>query len=413
MANPCSPNASEPKTGIGPILVYDAAKLANFLINQGMGWLSPFVPQIGGQNYDLTAFCVSDPPDAPTTDASTIANFFNPLNPTGASDLRMWLFDVVNYFVWYASCQCSTGPQPTAPSPIDQPPDVDLQPPESDAQPGCWNESVSRTPNYSNGVSWNFNDIMPGPASTHTDGEFFHNIVPTPIPQSITLSFTVNADGSNNRSAEYFLSFFNSSGGSISGGYSSAVLSPGDPTDVHNVPVPSTAAEWTLVASAISGSGTATNTISMGVTVYCQGQSPTAIDMVCCPTDPNLLSMLNEILNQIQFLQAIIPIRPVAYVARDTTTGLSGSGTYSVADSSVIALKVVVTTLPAYVGQVSGVPDTYFGLGYVTPVNAGGPEQGTPITRSTQVFPLPEATTALDYSLTPGAVISITELLSG
>jgi hypothetical protein len=100
-------------------------------------------------------------------------------------------------------------------------------------------------------------------------------------------------------------------------------------------------------------------------------------------------------------------------VARDTTTGLSGSGTYSVADSSVIALKVAVTTLPAYVGQVSGVPDTYFGLGYVTPVNAGGPEQGTPITRSTQVFPLPEATTALDYSLTPGAVISITELLSG
>jgi hypothetical protein len=35
------------------------------------------------------------------------------------------------------------------------------------------------------------------------------------------------------------------------------------------------------------------------------------------------------------------------------------------------------------------------------------------ITRTTQVFPLPEACTGFDYALVPGAVISITELLAG
>ena len=66
MANPCSPNSSIAKTGIGPIIVYDAAKLVNLFTLRGIGWLSPYLPAIGGQNYDLNDFCGNDPP-SPTT----------------------------------------------------------------------------------------------------------------------------------------------------------------------------------------------------------------------------------------------------------------------------------------------------------------------------------------------------------
>ena len=146
MANPCSPNDSIAKSGVGPIIVYDAAKLVNLFTLRGIGWLSSYLPAIGGQNYDLNDFCGNDPP-SPTRDAGTIANFFSPLNPTGAADLNQWLVDLANLLVWNECCTCSAGPPPPAFSPIPQPTGLTLTPPNTAPPAGatCLTGSIFAT----------------------------------------------------------------------------------------------------------------------------------------------------------------------------------------------------------------------------------------------------------------------------
>lgn len=414
MANPCSPNSSEPKDGIGSYLVFDAAKIGQFLLQTGMGWLSPLVPEIGGKTYNLSDFCASDPPDEPTTDPGDIAQFFNPLNPTGQADLKNWLTDVVNHFVWFQSCQCSSGPQPTPPSPISQPTDVNFQPPSTTTGDHCFAGTATHTPNYANVIAWNFNDALPPGTSPYTDGEFTRPPIPQPTPSSITFTAIVGSGGAHATAATFLVNFYNASGSAIS---ASTYLSPSVATSATFnspvIPVPTNAAYWQIIANKDeSGSTHATNSIEVDVTVYCQGQGPNNLGMVCCPTDPNLLAMIQQILDQLQFLESIIPARAPTYAERSTTTGLSDTGNFTVADD-VIAVKIALTTIPAYIGKLDGLPITYFGVGWVTPTTDSGPQAGIPISRATQVFPLPEATTGLDYALSPGVVISITELLAG
>jgi hypothetical protein len=112
------------------------------------------------------------------------------------------------------------------------------------------------------------------------------------------------------------------------------------------------------------------------------------------------------------FLMAHIPFRVPTYVLGVSTPGLSGGGNL-VLQSTTIAIQVQITTLPPAYGEVFGSPNTYLDFGWITPATSEGPEAGIRITRSTQVFPLPEATLSVDYSLPAGALITIGELQAG
>jgi hypothetical protein len=414
MANPCSPNNGIPETGLANILVFDAAKLAEFLLQVGMGWLSPLVPQIGGKSYNLSDFCAAyDADDAPTTDPTTIANFFNPLNPTGVADQENWLRQVVDQFVFSKSCTCDVGSF-TPPTPIDQPPGVDFQPPNTTTADHCYDGTSTHTPNYASVIAWNFNDALPAGTSPYTDGEFSRPPIPQPTPSTITFTASVDSSGAHATPAIFFVNFYASGGNAITAStFQSPSVAAGGNYSSPNITVPTNAAYWQIIATKDeSGSTHATNSITVNVVIYCQGQGPGTLGMVCCPTDPNLLAMIQEVLDKLNFIEAIIPVRAPTYAERATTTGLSGDGTYTVA-ADVIALKVVFTSTPSYVSEISGTPETFLGLGWVTPSTDSGPEAGIRVTRTTQVFPLPEACTGFDYALVPGAVISITELLAG
>lgn len=414
MTSPCTSGVGEPKTGIGPIIVFDAAKLAEFLLQEGMGWLSPYVPQIGGKNYNLDDFCPNYTGPAPTTDPGDIAQFFNPLNPTGAADLLTWLVQVVDQFVWSTSCTCTVGGDPTPPTAIGPPPDVQFQPPDTTPSANCFTgAATARTVNYSNHFAWNFSDVLPA-GNGPSDGEFNSRIVPTPVPSSIVLHVTNNNVGIKTYSVQVSVSFQTAQNASITASqYHTADVTVGTDVTTPPIPIPSTAAFWTVIAIPSGGNtGTPTNTVAVESTIYCQGQGPNSLGMVCCPTDPNLLAMLQQILNELTLLETLIPARPPNYAAATSHAGLSGDGTISLA-ATTIAVRLTFTTTPTYIGSIAGTPTTRLGLGWISPVTNEGGEAGIPVTRSTQVFPLPEATSSLDYTFTPGAVVTIDELLAG
>lgn len=411
MTNPCSPNTSEPQSGLGTTLVYDAAKLAQFLVQEEMSWLSPLVPQIGGQSYDLATFCAADPAD-PTTDATTIAGFFSPLNPTGAADLRDWLVQVVDRGVWYASCQCSAGPAPTPPSPISQPTDVNLQPPDTTASGNCFTGSATHTPNYSNQQSWNFNDALPA-GDGPSDGEFLRRQVPIPIPSSVTFTADVGSDGANPSNVQFIVNFYTATNSSITAStFSSPTVTQGTTYDSPTIPVPANAVYWQLIAIDTPGGSAVTNTITVNVTIYCQGQGPNTLGMVCCPTDPNLLAMIQQVLDELMTLESLIPARVPNYAAGTAHSGLSGGGSLTL-DSTTIAVKVVFDSLPPNYGLVPGVPNTYFEIGWVSPDTNEGVQAGIRLTRQTQVIPLPEASSGIEYSFATRSSVTITELQAG
>lgn len=399
MSNPCSPNTSEPQTGLGPILVFDAAKLANFLLEEGMGWLSPLVPQIGGQTFNLTDFCASDPPDQPSTDPTYIANLFNPLNGQAVVEQRDWLFGMVNYFVWYASCQCSSGPQPTPPSPVSQPTTVDFSPPGTDnsAGPTCSTYTYFAGIDHTAAVELRYNNSLSSLAGINPTHVIFtqeRTLVSATSGWSTVLTYGY-LDSSGTEHVVYSQTV-----------NAANLTTPG--TVEFDIPV----GTFSLFIHNTVGVGTWSITIGDSVQVWCNGTSPTGSPSSCCPTDPNLLAMIQQVLDQLAFLETLIPVRVPNYAAGTAHSGLSDGGTLSL-DSTTIALKVNVDTLPSNYGEVVGTPNTYIDIGWITPSTNEGVQAGIRLSRLTQVVPLPEATSAIDYTFPGGESVTITELQAG
>jgi hypothetical protein len=102
---------------------------------------------------------------------------------------------------------------------------------------------------------------------------------------------------------------------------------------------------------------------------------------------------------------------PFAYVYGTNHTALSGSGALDV--SGLIGCSVDVTTLPNSYGRAGGVPEELFGLGFVTLGTIDGYETSRHIDHDGTLFlpPGAGAYTKIGYSLSPGVVVSIRELV--
>lgn len=398
MPNPCAPNTSEPKTGLGPIIVYDATQLVNFLISQGMGWLSAYAPKIGGRSYDLASFCAADPPPAPTTDPATILNFFSPLNPTGAADLLNWLIQIADYFVWFQDCQCSAGPQPTPPSAIPQPTGLDQSPPNTGTPPGtpCSNSNLFASVDNTATVQLRYMNSTIATSLLNVTGVTFKR------SRGIIsgTSFQVKCE----------FGYLNSSGSAIPLG--AEILGAGGIPNTATVAFSVPPGAFSLYETWSPVSGTYQISVDDEISVFCGGTSPTGSASACCPADPTLLAILEQVKDDVQFILSIIPVRVPNYAAGTSHSGLSDGGALSL-ESTTIALKVVFDTLPISFGEVIGTPNTFIDIGFVTPLTNQGVEAGIRLSRQTQVIPLPEASSGINYTFPSGASVTITELQAG
>jgi hypothetical protein len=129
----------------------------------------------------------------------------------------------------------------------------------------------------------------------------------------------------------------------------------------------------------------------------------------CCPPDESTSALMQQILGYVQLIQR--QIAPFAYVAGTAHAGLSGQGEISV--QGLIGARVTLTTTTAAVGVVDGDPDVVFDAGWINFGDTSGFSSRRFINASPIQFFPPAAGqyTRIGYSLAPGVVATITELV--
>jgi hypothetical protein len=153
---------------------------------------------------------------------------------------------------------------------------------------------------------------------------------------------------------------------------------------------------------------TGTDDITCTVDYYCNGAGPGG-SAACCPPDPTIVAMLTALQQAVTLIQR--QAAPFAYVYGTNHTALTGNGSFAV--SSLIGVSVDITTIPAWKGSVSGSPVEYFELGFVTLGTADGYETSRRLDHDGTLMIPPQAGvfTTVGYTLPPGVVVSIRELV--
>lgn len=413
----CGGGASTAKPGLENNVTLTGTAVAAALTVAGFSEAAAILGAlIGGLNFELNTFCAIDPPADPVLTASDIANAINFSSPELSIPAVIKIKTWFESQYWYDVCQCSTTNTPAPPAPSN-PGGISVNPglPQATSGPCSQAHTITTLVHPVSGT-YDYVDLsatlLPFGATrtVNTSNGVGFPVQAVQIPSGVT-AWGVNASPVVvNPSANddgVLLSFYGATGStpSLTATLVSHVGGVGSAT---NVALPSGSAYWAIYQYANTGP-TGTFQYDVQFMQYCGG---VGLQAACCPPDPNIDSKLNQILGMVQEIYSIIPVRVPNYAAGAAHTGLSGGGTLAIADTT-IAIKVEITTLPVAFGEIFGTPDTYLDVGWLTPVNNEGPTAGVRISRSAQTFALPEATSAIDYSLPPGEIISISELQAG
>lgn len=378
-----------------------------FLISESWASLLVFAA-IGTVTIETATFCATDPPSLVWPDATDIAyivtHVWDVTSPSYAK-----LFTVVQNALWYSLCQCNSIPTPAAPTPPTYPTTAPVINPGGFATVGtpCLDQ-ISGTVQLNPGINGVY-QIWPGSGSSTG----FYNTVGQTIVIRATEYFQV-VSGTSTAPANAYIKYQDSSG-VTQFGQPVYITSPGPYTPGNTY---YGSATYTLPAGARgvqviidTSDDTATDLYWVEVQLYC-GTPVGGPTLNCCPPDPRILATLQAVQQLLQEVYSIIPARTPNYAALTAHAGLSGNGSITLG-ATTIAVQTNVTNMPAVYTQIGGTPFTYIGIGWITPVTNEGPQAGIEITRGLQVIPLPDATIAIDYTLPPGEVLQITELLAG
>lgn len=393
--------------------------------------LAPF---IAGETYTLTTFCTANPPTPVTLTETDIIDVTNFTDPTVSIPAIQKCIQWFNSWYWYQVCECVTAPTPAAPIPT---------------APGVSVTTNAGLPGAPPTPCFSATQLMSGVQATGNTGptDITTKLLPTngasvsvsgcvvgsiggatlplwPIPAGITkidfLSTAVQVIPSDTGGAELVaaINFANSSGTHI-GGQAVGQAQNADKTTVDRTltngtsPWLSTAAYYG-VAWAIPGSGfgspdTNPQALSLTTNVACNGLQ---LSQPCCPPDPQVLNELQQLLGLVTAIYQAIPTPITSYADATAHTGLHDNGTLTLVDSP-IAIRVNITT-DVNKGDDLGSPTYLFDRGYIVPIVNLAPIAGqTRLVFDPQQYLLPTLTEQIGYSLTPGLVVTVTELVRG
>lgn len=416
----CGGGTSSAKTGYATEVYFSVAAIAEFLANKVDRQLASFLaPFLAAVVVPLTSFCSTDPPSAPTLSASDLAD----LLPTApVPDQLAAISKVTDWFkatYWCEACQCDNGtiPSCTTGSTPTSPPQQDAGLPSSGPPGACWTATPAKTITVTGAggtpdafQSANFLPTTLGSTTISIGGGF--TATGYALPAGTTrVSGQGFMDSVASADFDMELHFYNASLTEVFPGQvilNKAVGQTGSYV-AFDAATPATAV-WATVLAGTSTSGSHSFTYHANFSFMCGAGN--AIQTVCCTPDPSIELRLNQIYALLETVYSLIPVRVPNYAAGTVHSGLSGNGNISL-DSTTIAVKVEITQLPDVYGQVDGSPQTYLEVGWVSPANNEGVESGVRLSRSTQVIPLPEATSSLDYSLPPGETVDVSELQAG
>lgn len=365
---------------------------------------------IAAIQVDPFSICFQPDPGDPVLDQNDFNALINYSDfiAFGAANLRLrqwWI-----HMIWPLWCDCANGTHP--PDAVLAPvPDVSINPglPSGQVGANCWNATnifpaQAGTATHLNTIEPQTSDI---PGSYPTGNE--PQTLPQPRPASITA--TVTAHGLTGVAANWAwdLQWLNADGTNASGGAS--IFSPSLNGNVTYT------ASTTLTGSEVGFRFLVTNTapaqpaatFEATLTYYCAGQSPTQPIVPCCPPDPLLTGMLQQILGYVTLLQR--QMAPFAYVPGALHSSLSGNGELSV--QGLLGVKVTPHSIPPGAGVDTGDPDT---LWLDSWINWGNPDGWTTreFLRSAPHVSLPNLAgqyTKIGYTLRPGLVVDVLELV--
>lgn len=412
----CGGGTSSKKT-ISPGVVFLSGEALTAVVAAGLElppvWAA-LIAFAAAQSFDLNTFCASDPPTLIWPTGPEILDIMS-LNVFQSPDAFAHLGSVVANGVWLGMCQCDGTTTPTAPTVPSYPSSAPVTNPSgfSNTTGGpCWDRAIAFDLAHTS-APYDMKAAFPAGVTTISRAvivgqpPIFGQQIPAGA-SNLRYSWSTSTAGTKTSSNNAQVQFWNSSGSPLGACFIDDT-STSSQTDVACA-IPSGSFFWDAYVSGNVNAGAVSWTFE--AKFDCPGQSTGSVQAPCCPPDPTMLGLLQQIYNLLLATYSTIPSRPPTYTASTAHTGLTGGGNFSV-PSTTIALKLEVTQLPAVYGQIDGFPQTHIDIGWITPTTLYGPEAGIRVTRTTQVIQLPEATTGVDWSLPPGEEMTITELEAG
>lgn len=391
----CGGGASGLIPGRANSIVIDSL-YARSLLPDEWEWIFPFLVYndlitVG----DMATFCSTDPP---TVSMPTGADFLNFVQ-NGKLGLGLVAYEyiktVIREHLWYAACQCTVGgpvPPPTGPTPPTGLPVI------------------------------NPSDTVTLPQTEACATEQFTSILLCG-GNNAGITFGLPLDGRNVTAVRATITDYNYSGANFPAtfimrwtNYATVVRS-----DSFLLPPVGTGSTRTIMLpappdGAISGQLTATGTGSgcrqfdCFVEYFCNGEQPGGVQGACCPPDPQLAGMVQQILVAVNLLQR--QVAPFAYVPGTSHGSLTGSGELSVA--GLIGAKITITDSNVFdIGVVDGDPEYLYTSSWFNWGSSDGwaPRQFLTATTTLTLPSSAGAYTKLAYSLAPGIEVTIVELV--
>lgn len=381
-----------PKPEFGSIVSIGAAALGAKFANTA-NWASVFIAAfIGEQVYELTTFCPNGPPTIPTLTASDFASLLQPqLDLLAFNNARKKLSDWVGGMVWYDLCDCPAGPQPTAPAPQAPPANIpSFNPPQF---PGPVTVPCRKFQTFESGIAATQSFSRGGTQPVGLTGSWIKwNVTnKVAIAPGVTITFELKQQGGSPLTNLRIDSI------QLGPGTSGQKIVPFFSNAVSNINCDST-----------SNGGGGTGLDQHFVEIYCNGDSPGAVQTPCCPPDPTLDSRINQLLDLVTLIQR--QLVPFAYIAGSVRSGLTATGSFAI--QGILGAKIALTTIPGQLGRSGLLPEELFDAGFVTFSVADGYPHSQRIEHNPQVILPARASvfTTLSYDFHPGVVATITEL---
>lgn len=382
---------SEAKPEFAEAVYIGPAMIAALLNNIPTPWAVGLAGAVGAITYSLSTLCPNEPPAVPTLTAADGLALLNP-DPLTYIPALQKLQQLIGAYAWHQFCKCTTGATPAPPTPPSKPtgwPDIDppsVAPPPSTLPLACY-DNVTNTA-ISSGSFHYANWLWRGIPS---DLKSFRVTIKQGKPSSGTLSpveWTIRQTGY-----------------SAIGEYWSRVLPPAF-EQVLTFPVVPPSQELRIEGTA---SYNQTERTIIEIEGFCGAYGPPIAGVQCCPPDPQIQLTLNQLMSTVTLMQR--QLAPFAYVSGASHAGLTGDG--EIAIQGLLGAKVSLTTIPASRGVAAGEPDELFDIGFVTFAVTDGYPHSVRIEHNPHVILPARASvfTRLSYSLTPGVVATITELV--
>jgi hypothetical protein len=412
----CGGGTSGPKPLVQPTVVYGSGAIAAAITAAGAEWAVLVAPLLAVLAVETLTLCSTDPPPSVAlseaehnalTEGTFDATYFVALGK---------LKDQFLHAVWFDLCECTSGPQPIAPTNLFPPPiNVTVQVPYGNC-PAPRARTTSTLNLGGTGYQASSNrtqQFFPGRqtyrsgTNTIAGAQDVVAVDPSWVGLAATMDW-VSGSASGANSAQFAVIGF---GPDLLAVTSLATVTASQQFPHQRYPATGFATlnrnsfPYIAVTSLHISASDPDGVIDGAIDFNCSGAGAGS---GCCPPDPTLQGTLDQILTQLTLLQRFS--LPFSYVASTAHNGLTGTGSLPIGRS--IGLRLDVTQFPAGNKQFLGEPPYIFDLGWVSVLTPDGMLDEIRLTRvnTSWLSKLIPSSTVVGWGLRDGVTLNITEL---